>query len=93
MESKLEQLLNRFESLVQRLETNSVSSQGASTTSAASSALTSGVAPQSKLLRNFDAEVLSKVKPLQDAAEKFGGEIIPKIVSPIQNYIDRLTPS
>ena len=82
MESRLEQLLNKFESLVQRFETAQDGAQG--TASTASSAPTGGVAPQSKLLRNFDTEVLSKIKPLQDAAEKLGGDIIPKIVSHVK---------
>jgi hypothetical protein len=78
METKFEQLLNKFEQLVQRFE---------SAQSGGSVAPTQGngpAAPQSKLLKDFDASLNPKIKALEEAATALGGEIITTIVG----YID-----
>ncbi|MFS8160236.1 MAG: hypothetical protein ACMG6E_08525 [Candidatus Roizmanbacteria bacterium] len=72
MESKLETLLNRFETLVNRFEG---SQAGASGNSQSSGAKTGGIS-QSKLIKTFDQEVISKVKAFEDAAAALGSDVI-----------------
>jgi hypothetical protein len=73
-------LLAKFESLVERLERVeraqgiAVPAQPAQPSSGGSSSQLNG------LLKDFDNEVTSKIKPLEDAAAAIGGDIIPTIV-------------
>jgi hypothetical protein len=89
--SQFQTLLSKFESLVERLErveratgvatpqpSTSAPPQAAQAKPAASS---NGSSQLNSLLKDFDTEVVSKIKAFEDAANAIGGEVIPKIVS------------
>jgi hypothetical protein len=80
-------LLSKFEQLVERLE-RVEKAQGITNDAPVAQAAPAKTAPTSSgnsqlngLLKDFDNEVLSKVKAFEDAANTIGGEIVPKIVS------------
>lgn len=80
MESRLEQLLNRFESLVNRLEgATAVGATVTTSASASSSAPASTGVP--RIVKDFDNELNHKIKALEDAATALGGDVIASIVS------------
>ena len=74
MESKLEQLVNKLETLVERFEKG----QGQAPSGSPAPALSSG--SQNKILRDFDNYLTEKIKAFEAAAAAFGGDIIPNIV-------------
>jgi hypothetical protein len=83
-------LLSKFEQLVERLERVEKAqgiTQGITNGAPVAQAAPAKAAPASSgnsqlngLLKDFDNEVLSKVKAFEDAANTIGGEIVPKIV-------------
>eukprot|EP00347_Sterkiella_histriomuscorum_P014950 403358884 len=78
MESKLEQLLNRFESLVNRFE--QASSTGNNEVSASVSGSTNtSTSSVPKIIKEFDNEIFPKIKVLEEAATNLGGDVIQTI--------------
>ena len=87
--SQFQTLLAKFESLVDRLErveraTGIAPAQPQShppAQAAPPKAAAAGNSQLQDLLNGFDKDVASKIKPLEDAANAIGGEVVPKIVS------------
>ena len=84
---QLAQLISKLEGLVDRFERAQGGSQPALPT--ASKAAPSGSSQLNTLLKDFDNEVISKIKPFEDAAKALGGDIIPTIVSNDSSCINR----
>lgn len=83
--SQFQTLLSKFESLVERLErverAAGVSAPATQAPAQSAPAKAAGGSSQlNSLLKDFDNEVVSKVKAFEDAANAIGGEVIPKIV-------------
>jgi hypothetical protein len=71
MESQFSSLLNRLESLVTRFE----AAQGGAPVPAKTAAPAGGSSTLNNLLKEFDAQVASKIKPMEDAAAVLGADI------------------
>lgn len=75
MESKLESLLDRFEALVSRMESSNGPSTAPQTTTQKPTGSSSS-SGQAKIVKDFENEVLSKVKPFEDAALALESETV-----------------
>ena len=81
----LAQLVTKLESLVVRVENALAGHGGAPAQQAAApqkpAGSSSGSSQLNSLLKDFDAQVTSKIKAMEEAADALGGEIVPAIVS------------
>ncbi len=77
MESKMEGLLTRFESLINRFE----QAQGSAPSKTTSSAAPAKAGANSHLIAAFEKDVLSKVKAFEENAQLMRSEIAESIVS------------
>ena len=76
MESQLSSLISKLETLVNRFET----AQGGVPVATTTAVQAKPIASVNHLLKDFDTEVISKIKAFEDAATTLGGDIIPTIV-------------
>jgi hypothetical protein len=89
MESRLESLLNKFESLLNRMDGNAASSQPSGSSVQASSNL-----KVASHIKDFDSSVLSAAKKFEDCGKAMQNDVITSIVDniPNNNIIDYIIP-
>ena len=78
----LAQLISKLESLVDRFERAQGGASGTAqpVASPAPKAAATGSSKLTSLLKEYDTNVVSKIKPFEDATNALGGEIITTIV-------------